>query len=634
MFTLFKKIFSATLIMSACLPCVGQPPSVQWNKTYGGSYPEEHSVTIQTTDGGYLSAGSSRSSISGLKSQTNWDGSLLTFDFWIVKSDALGNLQWEKRFGGTSQDVCTAMLQTTDNGYVLGGYSSSPMSGDKTSSQIYAMDYWLMKLDASGTKQWEKIYGGNGNDYLTSFVQNSSGGFMLAGFTTSGISGTKTDSCRGGNDYWVVCTDAWGNQLWDRTFGGSDNDYARCVKQTLDGGWIIGGNSQSGISGDKTENNHGASLSSDYWIVKIDENGNKQWDKRFGSMDDDILTSLLQMPDGTYLLGGYSTGGISYDKSVGSRGGYDYWILKATMSGAKIWDRRFGGATTDYLYSMQLTSDGGFLLAGSSDSPLSGDKSEASRGQVDYWIIKTNASGTKQWDKTLGGTDEDWLSSARQTIDGGYILGGRSLSPISGEKSEGSYGNSDFWIIKLGPPSPLPILLVDFSGEQSNERIQLKWTTASEINNSYFTIEKMMEGMFVQIQNLPGSGNTTSMMYYETYDDDPINGDNYYRLTQTDYDGHSETFTPIIVNYKKSAKNILTTYPNPATDFLNVSWKEISDGRNAITITDCNGKTCYKEIVQEGRTQTRIPVSQLTKGFYIVTMESEQEQLKEKFELR
>ena len=634
--TLLKKFSSATILVSAltCIPCLSQPPTVQWNKTYGGSSPEEYSIVIQTSDGGYLSAGSSRSTISGLKSQANWDGSLITSDYWIVKSDALGTLQWEKRFGGTGQDVCTVLLQTIDNGYILGGYSSSPASGNKSSAQIYAMDYWMMKLDVNGTKLWEKVYGGNGNDYMMSVVQNVSGGFMLAGFTTSGISGTKTEASRGANDYWVVCTDAWGNQLWDRTFGGSDNDYARCIKQTVDGGWIIGGNSQSGISGDKSESNRGSSLTSDYWIVKIDENGIKQWDKRFGSADDDILSTLLQNADGSYILGGYSTGGISYDKSVNSRGGYDFWVVKTNSSGTKVWDKRFGGVTTDYLYCIQPTSDGGYLFAGTSDSPLGGDKSEASHGQEDYWIIKATASGVKQWDKSLGGNNEDWLSSAQQTIDGGYILGGRSISPVSGNKSEASYGNSDFWVIKLGPPSPLPVQLVEFSGKQyQGGRIQLKWTTACEINNSFFTIEKMNNGTFEVMKELQGAGNTTTMMYYETYDENPEAGNNYYRLTQTDYDGQSEVFTPIEVNYSESEKRILTAYPNPATDNLNVSWSSSSDD-NILMIIDYTGKCCYKEKVQGGLGYASIPVINLPKGFYIVSIENDQQPLREKFEIR
>ena len=634
MLTLFKKIFSATLFIFTIEPCLSQPPAIQWDKDYGGSYPEQFSVVIQTTDGGYLSCGSSRSDISGLKSQPNWDVSLSTFDYWVVKSDAFGNLQWEKRYGGLSQDVCTALIQTIDGGYLLGGYSSSPAGGDKISIQIYAMDYWILKLDVNGTEQWEKIYGGDGNDYLTGIVQNSSGGFLLAGFTTSGITGNKSEASRGANDYWVVCTDASGNQLWDKTFGGSANDYARSVIHTIDGGYLIGGNSQSGISGDKTETNRGSTLTSDYWVVKIDEIGNKQWDKRFGSADDDILSSLLQTSDGSYILGGYSTGGISYDKAVSSRGGYDFWVVKTNSSGAKVWDKRYGGTTIDYLYAMQITTDGGFLFAGSSDSPSGGDKSEASRGEEDYWIVKSSSTGVKQWDKTVGGLYEDWLSSARQTTDGGYILGGRSISSVSGEKTEATYGNFDFWLVKLGPPSPLPVQLVEFTGAQDNERIQISWTTASELNNSHFTIEKMNGSNFQLLNQLPGAGNTTTLQYYETYDDQPDNGINYYRLTQTDYDGRSDVFGPITVRFSKDGNLMLTTYPNPATDYLNVTWSGKSSGDYFLTITDCNGKNCFREKIKEGTMHTSVPLLNFAKGLYLVSLENDMNQVKEKFEIR
>ncbi|MEO5674431.1 MAG: hypothetical protein ABIQ74_07265, partial [Chitinophagales bacterium] len=158
----------------------------------------------------------------------------------------------------------------------------------------------------------------------------------------------------------------------------------------------------------------------------------KQWDARFGGSDYDWLLSLQQTADGGYILGGYSDSGISGDKTQASQGGYDYWIVKTDAGGVKQWDARFGGSNDDYLFSLQQTADGGYILGGYSWSGISGDKTQASQGANDYWIVKTDAGGVKQWDARFGGSSDEYFNALQQTADGGYILGGFSLSGISG----------------------------------------------------------------------------------------------------------------------------------------------------------------------------------------------------------
>ncbi|MBX7141222.1 MAG: T9SS type A sorting domain-containing protein [Chitinophagales bacterium] len=222
-----------------------------------------------------------------------------------------------------------------------------------------------------------------------------------------------------------------------------------------DGGYILGGYSYSGISGDKTQASQGLS---DYWIVKTNANGIKQWDSRFGGSEDDWLNSLDQTLDGGYILGGLSESGISGDKTQPSQGHHDYWIVKTDVNGIKQWDARYGGDWTDWLYSIDQTSDGGYILGGLSNSGISGDKTQESQGGDDYWIVKTDANGLKQWDTEFGGWQHDWLFSLQQTSDDGYILGGRSLSGMNGDKTQPNwdtipdyYGNfaSDYWIVKI-----------------------------------------------------------------------------------------------------------------------------------------------------------------------------------------
>jgi hypothetical protein len=440
--TPLRQLMLLLLLFSYTLLSAQAPPVKQWDKTFGGNNDDELFSLQQTSDGGYILGGWSISDSSGDKTENSRGN----YDYWIVKVDADGTKQWDKTFGGNSDDELYSLQQTTDGGYILGGYSFSDSSGDKTENSRGVYDYWIVKVGASGTKQWDKTIGGGDFDFFTSLQQTSDGGYILGGYSKSDSSGDKAEHSRGGYDYWIVKMDASGTKQWDKTFGGNDDDELWSLQQTSDGGYILGGWSFSDSSGDKTEHSRG---SYDYWIVKVDASGTKQWDKTFGGNDDDELYSLQQTSDKGYILGGWSSSDISGDKTENNRGVYDYWIIKVDASGTKQWDKTFGGSDGDFLFSLRQTSDGGYILGGHSVSDISGDKTENSKGDYDYWIVKVDASGTKQWDKTYGGSGSEFLFSLRQTSDGGYILGGLSSSDSGGDKTENSRGSSDYWIIKL-----------------------------------------------------------------------------------------------------------------------------------------------------------------------------------------
>ncbi|PSR53957.1 hypothetical protein AHMF7605_10720 [Adhaeribacter arboris] len=353
------------------------------------------------------------------------------------------NKVWDKTIGSNQSDELSILQQTSDGGYILGGTSDARASGDKSQSTRGGSDYWVVKLRADGTKAWDKTLGGQDEEDLTTLQQTQDGGYILGGSSKSGISGEKSQANRGGSsseDYWIVKLNANGTKVWDKTFGGNDYDILRSVQQTSDGGYILGGTSQSGKNGDKTEPSKG---SSDYWIIKLDANGTKVWDKTIGSNDSDTFTALQQTTDGSYILGGRSFAGRSGDKTQGNKGGSkyadDFWIVKVKADGTKVWDKTIGGSNFDYLTSLQQTNDGGYILGGISESDSSGDKSENSKRSTDYWVVKLNTTGDKIWDKTIGGSNYDYLHSVQQTNDGGYILGGYSESNISGDKSQNSY---------------------------------------------------------------------------------------------------------------------------------------------------------------------------------------------------
>ncbi|MBO0358461.1 T9SS type A sorting domain-containing protein [Hymenobacter sp. BT186] len=424
-----------------------QTPLVQWDRTFGGTAADELYATVLTSDGGYIVGGASRSGISGDKTQPSQGD----YDYWIVKMSATGVKQWERSFGGTDQDILFTLQQTSDGGYILGGISYSGIGGDKTqANQGIMYDYWVVKVDASGTKQWDRTYGGTAADELRTLQQTSDGGYILAGYTSSPDVIGSSFPFSVPADYWLIKVDANGTKQWDRTFGGSNSDYLSTLVQTSDGGYLLGGNSTSPISGDKTQPSQGSQGSPDYWVVKVDASGTKQWDRTFGGTNVESLSSLQPTSDGGYILGGYSYSPIGGDKTQPNPGYTSFWVVKVDASGTKQWDRTFGGTGRNELYALQQTSDGGYILGGQSDSSISGDKTQASLGGDDMWLVKVDANGTKQWDKTIGGSGGDYILRIQLTTDGGYFLAGSSTSGISGDKTQLNYGGKDYWVVKLG----------------------------------------------------------------------------------------------------------------------------------------------------------------------------------------
>ncbi|MBU0529654.1 T9SS type A sorting domain-containing protein [bacterium] len=318
---------------------------------------------------------------------------------------------------------------------------------------IYLLNIALTQAPAI---EWQNTIGGSDWDKLYSIKQTIDGGYILGGYSQSDISGDKTVDSQGGDDYWVVKLDNTGNVIWDKTIGGDNYDELQSIQQTADGGYILGGYSQSDISGDKTEACQG---SSDYWVIKLDGVGNILWQNTIGGNGTDWLYSICQTTDGGYILGGYSISGISGDKTEKNIGlSYDYWVVKLDGTGQTMqWQNTIGASSTNEMYSIQQTTDGGYILGGYSNSGVSGDKTETCRGEEDYWVVKLDKWGNVYWQKTIGGNYGDKLQSIIQTMDGGYVLGGHSNSGISGDKTDNSKGGADYWVVKLEADAPLAV---------------------------------------------------------------------------------------------------------------------------------------------------------------------------------
>lgn len=435
-----------TLFLIVPMIVVSQVPMIEWQNSVGGDQLEFLRVLKPLSDGNYIVAGFSDSGISGEKTVPTNGFS----DFWLFKMDTEGTILWQRGYGGDSEDELFAIEETSDGGFILGSDSTSGISGDKTEPGYGVQDYWVLKTDASGTIQWQITLGGSNNESLYTTRQTADGGYIVGGYSSSDASGNKSENSNGLYDFWVVKLSAAGDIEWQNTIGGSEDDFLWDLELSADGGYLLAGTSESGVSGDKTEPVMGVS---DIWLVKLDSNGTIEWDETIGGDGSDSAWSILGVSDG-FLLGGRSSSGVSGDKTEPNIGAFDIWVLKIDESGTIVWQNTIGGTLNDQIQApncVNETLDGGYILGSWSESDAGGDKTEDSRGIIDYWVVKVDANGIVEWDKTIGGEEVDLLRSVIQKPDGNYLVAGRSDSGIGGDKTDDTNGTYDYWILELSP---------------------------------------------------------------------------------------------------------------------------------------------------------------------------------------
>lgn len=344
---------------------------LQWQQCFGGSSSDVARASQQTSDGGIIVAGKTQS-LDG-----NVTGNHGFSDFWLVKLDALGNLQWQKCYGGISVDECRAVSQTPDGGYIAAGLTVSN-DGD-VSGNHGGSDMWIVKTDMTGNLQWQKCLGGTGNEEAYGVIPTSDGGYIAAGNT--GSSNGDVTGNHGSTDVWIVKLDSSGNIQWQKCFGGTGAESAASVIQTADGGYAAIGITNSN-NGDVSGNHGGLS---DYWIIKFDAAGILTWQKCLGGTLDDQGTTILQTSDGGFIAAGYSNS-VNGDVT-NNHGLYDQWIVKLNSSGAIQWQKCFGGIGSEDCFALCINNESEYVTAGSSD--LSNGDVSGNNGQADFWIVKT-----------------------------------------------------------------------------------------------------------------------------------------------------------------------------------------------------------------------------------------------------
>ena len=363
-----------------------------------------------------------------------------SFDYWLLKFDASGQEQWQKVYGGSDDDRGEDLITTNDGGYAILG-SSKSNDGD-VSNNSGSNDFWVAKLDASGIIIWEKSFGYVGADSAFSIIQTQDNGFLLSGVldvsASDGAGNNRMNMERhAGGDYWVIKIDAMGDLQWSRYFGGTFTDTAYDSVQTQDGNFLIMGSSDSD---DVDINNNKGTY--DFWVVKLNNTGTLLWEKSFGGSEIDEARAITTTADGNFFIAGDSRSN-DIDLST-NNGAADVWIIKINSDGDLLWEKTFGGSSFDGVKAIYKTQNNEFLVAGNSRS--SDGNLTKNNGQNDAWIFKINAQGNVMWQKTIGGNDVDLLMGITELNNGSIVgVGNTNSSDIDISENKGF---SDVLIVK------------------------------------------------------------------------------------------------------------------------------------------------------------------------------------------
>ncbi len=391
---------------------------IEYIKTFGGSDEDDAASIVENADGSYTIFGSTRSIDGDITDKTSND-----LDYWLLKVSETGEKIWSKTYGGSDDEKGAKITKTSDGGYLLSGYSSSS-DGDVSGNEGFH-DYWLLKVNSEGAVQWDRNYGFSGSDQAFDAFQTKDGGYFLTGFldvTASGGLGNddgKSRTLHGVGEYWAIKLDSGGNREWRRFFGGTNNDRSYDALETADGGFLMVGASES-IDFDITDSKG----SYDFWAVRLNGNGDKLWTKSFGGTEIDIGYAVTITKDGNYMLVGDTR---SADGDITSAlGNADAWVVKFDDSGNIIWQRTYGGDQFESARSVKPLANGNYLISGSTRSG-NGDLT-ANYGENDAWVYIIDGQGNLEFQVNSGGSSLDFANDAIETNDNKVVVVGNTES--------------------------------------------------------------------------------------------------------------------------------------------------------------------------------------------------------------
>jgi hypothetical protein len=431
---MMKKATQKVAILSFLLflggATLAQTP-VTWSKAYGGNSFDEGHCIKQTADGGYIISGSTDSDNNG--DVTGYKGGR---DIWVVKTDNMGNLEWQSAYGGYASEPWTEgyshIIPTTDGGYFVMGESLSN-DGDLTENKGN-FDLWVFKIDNDGDIEWQKSLGGSLHDGATSVILNDDGSFMIAGYTSS--SDGDVSENKGMIDGWLVKLSADGNIIWEKTIGGTWTDGFRNIRHTEDGGYILTGSTLSN-DGDLAGLNPGGWMElAKYWIVKLDENAEIEWQSVIGGTSKDEAQCIIPINGGGYIVAGNAeSNNGDVTENFGEK---DWWVVRLDDTGTIVWEKTLGGSERDEVRSMEALSDGSaFFIVGTTQS--TDGHITTNPGGKKVWLVKMDFNGDILTNQCYGAEDGNQKGFyGIESTDGGIV--------ITGNGDE----NSDLWIFKIG----------------------------------------------------------------------------------------------------------------------------------------------------------------------------------------
>lgn len=597
--------------------------------TMGGSDVDQSYALLQTSDNGYVIAGYTLSYGQSMN---------ITGDVYLIKINSSGTVQWTETVGGASYDEGYGIVQATDGGFVVAGVTYSFGAGNA--------DMYILKFTSAGALSWSKTLGeAAGDEYANAITRGTDGGYVVAGYTTSYGSGDE--------DIFLAKFTAAGNLSWTRSFGGTGNERANSVI-TVPDGYIMAGSTDSYGQG-----------STDLYIVKYNLSGSYQWSQAVGGAGIDEAYDIIQDTDGNLVATGYTS---SYGAGIG-----DMYLIKFDSNGNLLWTSTYGNSLNGWGWQLIQASDGNYVVAGMY-VPTGGS------GASDAIMVKFDTNGNLLWKKNYGGTNGPEMangliensagqyvacgnsnsfggaydiavskitssgsactaSGATGTVSSGGVASGSSGSNTNRPLAAGNGGvesSGGTLTNQCGNLATLPVELVSFTGKVEGNSSKLSWSTASEENNNFFTIEKSYDGKtFSEIGKIKGAGNSNAIRKYEFTDESPAQ-QNYYRLSQTDFDGQYKELGIVSVKMLNESNGLqLTVQSNPVTTnnlLLNL-FSSVED-EIILNITDLQGRVIRSEKISIGGNENilaAIDLQGMSKGAYFVTATGKSSSVNSKF---